>query len=110
MTEKSTIECPTPTCTTAREERGWVWVYENGAQERYGEDAVAFCERCGGWFDGTTWHHECQTCKIEVEPGKLTGLFVPHLCSPCEQKVADAEIAARQVCRFCHYPYSRCCC
>lgn len=112
MSEKSTTRCPTPRCIDSIEKWGdnYHAVYEKGAKERYGENAVLWCERCGGWFDGTTWHHECAECKIEVSPGELVGLFVPHLCRDCERKTAEREARNGNVCLMCHQPYSRCCC
>lgn len=69
-----------------------------------------WCERCGGRWDGEKFVHQCRSCGTDVEPGELTGLFVPHNCAPCQQKVRDADIAAGRICRMCHSPRCDCCC
>ena len=73
-------------------------------------DATAMCERCGGHTNGTDWKHVCKSCGKEVQPGELTGLFVPHLCVTCEKRKADEQIARGAVCRGCSKPFARCCC
>ena len=69
------------------------------------------CERCGGvCCVDDQWKYVCKKCKKEVEPGKLVGLFVPHLCVNCETKIASSEKASGNICIMCRQPRSRCCC
>lgn len=116
-TPKSSIRCVTEECAASLAKYGEHYhaVYdldptdENGRYPNTG--AIAFCERCGGYtVDGKAWIHRCKKCGVDVAPRALTGLFVPHLCSACEQAAANAEIARGAVCRRCHQPNNRCCC
>ncbi len=96
-------KCPTPRCN------------EYGrADHVYPEPAkpgTFRCDACGGQTtDGETWIHKCARCGVIVKPGELTGLFVPHLCRPCEEAVAKEDVARGHVCGMCRKPYSRCCC
>lgn len=114
MPKHETIRCPTKKCASAIEQYGEhyhsVVDMEYQRPPTFMPDAVACCERCGGWTNGETWIHQCQECGINVEAGGLRGLFVPHLCQPCEQKKADANIAAGRICISCRKPFGRCCC
>jgi hypothetical protein len=95
------IPCPTPSCANFVAK----WKYPHRVSEHNG---VLTCENCGGISHdgGKTWKHECRTCKVTVEPGKLVGLFVPHLCVPCE----NAEAAKSGTCGNCRQRLNRCCC
>ncbi len=108
MSEKSKVRCATPRCIELIANYGES--YHRVYDEQNASTVIAKCEGCGGKFNGDIWLHVCQKCKVDVNPGELTGLFVPHLCRLCEQKVANNEIACGSVCRMCHKPYSRCCC
>lgn len=73
-------------------------------------DAIAKCQFCGGYTNGTIWVHVCFACNKEMQPGELVGLFVPHLCPDCERSAAEKQITNREVCGICRQPYIRCCC
>lgn len=115
MTTKSRIRCNTPRCMAAIEKYGEHYhsVYDKDPHMApdFCTNAIARCERCGGWTpDGRTFIHKCADCHTDVEPGELVGLFVPHLCTICEQKVTDDNISRHRVCSLCRKPYNRCCC
>ena len=64
------------------------------------------CERCGA-----TYSHFIRLCKkCNTETDKLYGLFVPHLCKECYDKLREEEIKHGYVCSFCRQPYIDCCC
>lgn len=73
-------------------------------------NVVARCEGCGAYHDGDRWHHVCSKCGSTVEPGSLTGLFVPHKCQECNQKIIDDEREKGHVCRRCGNVSSWCYC
>lgn len=110
MAKSPNVQCPTPICVQAIEDYG----------ERYhkvvehADDATRpnyCCESCGGISQsGETWEHKCRTCKADVPPGKLCGLFVPHLCASCEQAETDKAVKSNKICRACRQPFNRCCC
>jgi DNA-directed RNA polymerase subunit RPC12/RpoP len=104
MSAKSTIRCPHCAALVEKYGEGYhrVYPFENSSRVR--------CEMCGGIFDGDKWVYRCESCKAEVDPGGLAGLFVPHKCKPCEKALADRERANGNVCLMCHAPRSRCCC
>jgi len=109
---KSKIRCTTEKCIEAVEKYGenyhGVHVVDNPPD--FMPDAIAKCERCGGFTNGTEWKHVCKICDVNVEPGKLTGLFVPHRCGDCDKKIVAEEKAKGKICRLCNEVYSRCCC
>ena len=72
--------------------------------------STALCERCGGYYDGATVAHVCQTCGTAVAPGELVGLFVPHNCRECQEKVRVKQRAEGRVCRQCHNVSAECYC
>lgn len=104
--------CPhcAPTVEKYGENYHRVYARPHGADPR-DPDTKWQCEQCGGVRqpDGK-WLYKCRKCGTEPEPGGLTGLFVPHLCRPCEQAQADRDKATGNVCLKCHTVRSRCCC
>lgn len=72
------------------------------------DEGGAVCERCGGVFKDDKWMMRCQTCGAEVS--ELHGLFVPHLCKPCLDKVVEEQKRKGHVCRMCRQVYALCCC
>lgn len=72
------------------------------------------CDKCGGRRNFAlgqhTWTWTCGQCGKEVKPGRLVGLFVPHLCEKCEAKTAKQEVKEGMVCRVCFKPTCRCRC
>lgn len=100
------ISCPTPACAEQ------IAKYGDGYRrvvDRPG--GAALCEGCGGAMtpDGV-WHHVCQKCGREVEPGTLAGLFVPHVCSACWKARVDADRLRGNFCLKCGATRSECCC
>lgn len=79
------------------------------AQDLY-PGSIARCEGCGGYTDGKTWWHRCAACKADVEPGTLTGLFVPHNCQSCERTLTEENYASGNVCSMCRKARNQCCC
>ena len=115
MSEKSEIKCTTQRCRDSIAKYGERYhrVYDRGddrGKPSFMPDAIAQCEGCGGYTNGTTWKHTCQKCGKDVDPGQLTGLFVPHLCHDCERTIAEKEKTSGNVCLMCRQPRSRCCC
>ena len=116
MSEKSEISCITPRCKESISKYGEQYhaVYSvfifGGHPPTFMPDAIAHCEHCGGYTNGMDWKHVCEKCGKDIAPGKLTGLFVPHLCQACEQAIADRDKASGNVCLKCHVVRSRCCC
>lgn len=112
MSELSEIRCATKECAESIEKYGANYhsVYDGAKKNKKPEDGVAYCERCGGIFDGEKWHHNCSSCGASVKAGELVGLFVPHNCLDCQNRLRESEIASRKVCRRCNKPYCDCCC
>jgi hypothetical protein len=98
MTEK--LKCPTQRCIDMILQYG----------ERHNRVSGNRCESCGGIFKDGKWEHKCVTCKKEVNPGELTGLFVPHLCISCKEVLFKKERESGQVCSMCRQVYSNCYC
>ena len=73
-------------------------------------NAIALCEGCGGYTDGTEWKYRCVMCSKDVPPGELVGFFVPHRCKECDTKVVAQEKASGKICSRCRQVYSYCCC
>lgn len=103
MSEKSEIVCVTPSCVEYQAKY-------NYPGRVYDRDGYSQCENCGGKLIAGTWIHKCKQCGVDVAPGKLTGLFVPHSCGACMQKVYEREKASGHVCRMCNSVFSKCCC
>ena len=103
---KSEVRCETPRCVKEIEDHGER--YHGVHEDVCGEIK---CERCGGKQqpDGS-WKHECAKCQKEVAPGKLVGLFVPHLCIECLDALRQDQIKKGHVCIMCRKPYADCCC
>lgn len=115
MTIKSDIRCKH--CASLIEKDGETYhrVYpltSFGIKEApdYMPNAIARCEQCGGFTDGENWAYHCVTCKKDVKPGELTGLFVPHNCHDCQQAVLEKQRKSGQVCGRCRQPFANCCC
>lgn len=103
------LSCTTPRCLARVGEGGGSRVVEF---HRKNPADAARCEGCGGIFntDIRQWIHECSLCGVAVEPGALTGLFVPHRCEPCDQKVVEQDRKTGNICRLCGTVRSWCCC
>jgi hypothetical protein len=101
---QTTIVCLRSECIKHAKEWGGRVVTAKGDTAR--------CERCGGSTadGGKTWTWTCAECETQVQPGELHGLFVPHLCRACLDRIVKAERASGQLCRMCRQPYSLCCC
>lgn len=114
MSEVSKIHrCETPRCMESIEKYGeqYHMVYDRMNSTWVPEGLIAKCSRCGGVMrEEGVWEHKCKKCGKDVEPGELIGLFVPHVCHVCENKVVETEIKIGNVCRMCRQPWSRCCC
>lgn len=76
----------------------------------YSRDGGWLCEQCGGILKDGKWGYQCESCKSEVAPGALFGLFVPRKCATCESALAKQERDRGSVCGMCRQPDSRCCC
>lgn len=112
-TNKSNIRCETPKCINTIKKHGEQYhrVYDTYVHTPdFMPDAIARCENCGGYTNGIIWKHVCNTCGKEVEPGKLVGLFVPHLCQECLNEAIERDMQSGNVCTVCHQPRSLCCC
>lgn len=111
---KSETRCPTVKCKEAIEK--WGAHYHSvhdippEAAPSHTPEAVALCERCGGYSNGKEWRHICKMCGTTVEPGQLKGFFVPHRCAACDEKVVSKERAEGKICRLCNSVYAYCCC
>lgn len=107
---KSTVRCETPRCVATIAKYGEL--YHRVHDRADGDRAVdAQCEGCGGkHLVAGGWRHACKTCKTDVQPGQLVGLFVPHSCAACLDVARKAEVARGAVCRRCHKAYVDCCC
>ena len=112
MVQTSNIRCPTPRCVNTIEKYGEQYhrVHDQSSVPDHLSGTIARCEGCGGYWDGEKWIHKCWTCKTDVTPGGLTGLFVPHVCTDCNKKVVDDERARGAICRRCNQVDSWCCC
>jgi len=53
---------------------------------------------------------KCTVCGIEVDYGKLYGLFVPYACINCWTKIVDDAKRRGDICGLCHEPRPACCC
>ena len=98
-----TLQCNTPECSS----RIFPWGRE---PHNYIKHARHVCESCGGVYDGETWQHVCAHCGRNVQPGELTGLFVPHNCVECERKITEQNIRNGNICGLCRQPRNKCCC
>lgn len=113
MSKTSEVRCTNPNCILDIEKYG-----ENYHRVRplwnpvpsFMPDATDQCESCGGYWNGKQWLWQCSRCNKEVPPGRLTGLFVPYVCSECHDALWKAEVAAGKVCGMCRRPYMGCCC
>lgn len=105
--------CETPRCVENVEKYGdrYHRVFERATSNWVPEGCIAKCERCGGVMrEEGVWEHKCGSCGIDVEPGALVGLFVPHTCKECHDKHVDQDRKSGRICRMCGKPYSLCCC
>ena len=64
------------------------------------------CQTCGGFYQYGVWHHNGKQCGVEVQPGELVGLFVPHLCQRCYTAALAKDRARGNVCGLCGKPVS----
>lgn len=107
------VKCESPKCIQAIEKFG-ERCYSIKTMYRpapsFMPDAIAICERCGGYYNGERWMYQCLKCGKEVRPGELVGLFVPHHCKECEQAITDENRRRGNVCRMCRQPRNQCCC
>jgi hypothetical protein len=116
MVAKSEIRCRTPRCVERVRERGENChdVYERTdagyPPNHYLPGTVAECGHCGGHTDGVQWRHRCRRCGTDVEPGFLTGLFVPSRCVDCQKAMEEEDRSANRRCRGCRALSINCCC
>ncbi len=113
--QKSEIKCPTPSCAGYVERYGESYqnVYplsQSATPPAFLPDAIAQCQSCGGYTNGSEWKHVCRKCSAEVEPGALVGLFVPSRCVPCDEVLVAEEKAKGRTCIGCGKVSSRCYC
>lgn len=101
--------CPTPHCQGLAR-RGKPPEYCDVRGIPHVRDATHRCECCGGLWTGREWVHRCAKCSVTVSPGELRGMFVPHLCTACNQRIVDAERAAGRICSTCQNVRSYCYC
>lgn len=73
-------------------------------------DARYQCVKCGSYTNGKEWKSVCTICNVDVPEGKLVGLFVPHRCGDCNERIIKEEQEKGKVCRMCNKVYSRCYC
>jgi len=103
--------CPTPRCVKHTAHYGTrVAEYYLPKKPDTMPDATHICQSCGGVYNGERWDHVCSQCGEHVEPGAMVGMFVPHMCKACEEKIAARDVQTGRVCGRCRKPYSRCCC
>jgi DNA-directed RNA polymerase subunit RPC12/RpoP len=102
MSELSKVRCPHCAPFVAK--------WGEHCHRVYDRPGGALCEQCGGVQVGGQWQYVCQTCKRELEPGGLRGLFVPHLCADCDAKETEHDRKRGAICRRCHETYNHCCC
>lgn len=109
MAEKSTVRCITPRCVEVIATHGERYhsVYTG---DYLGGNATHHCTHCGARSVDGVWESRCRKCQKLVEPGTLTGLFVPHSCPECHQKRREADKARSAICRRCGQPFCDCCC
>lgn len=85
------------------------WYIDVTVQKMDPKDVIAICQACGSYqVQNGEWGTICSRCGRQKV--KLHGLFVPHLCEDCLQKVVDGDIAKGNVCLLCGQPHSLCCC
>lgn len=109
MTAKSEIRCETPRCIGDIAKHGER--YHDVFPETGIAGVDAYCQRCGGkHLAAGGWHHACRQCQAVVQPGALTGLFVPHSCAPCVEKNRQADRARGAMCGRCQNTFTDCCC
>ena len=75
--------------------------YGENYHDVYDREGHSFCQRCGGEYRNGKWTHQCKACKKIVNPGELTGLFVPHSCPECHKKQIESDIKNGNACRMC---------
>jgi hypothetical protein len=114
MAEKSAVRCTTPSCVITIAKYGGQYHMVSditpAQAPKFMPDAKQSCGYCGGYFNGTTWKHACMKCGVDVEPGTLVGLFVPHQCTSCKEKERAHDIATGNICGLCRKPRSECVC
>ncbi|GEM_PF-2022017 len=113
MAINKNIRCETPSCIKSITNYGEQYhgVYDIYASPpKFMPDAIAICENCGGYTNGKEWAHYCGHCGKIVEPGKLVGLFVPHLCQECLDAYVAEDKRTGNICTMCHQPRTLCCC
>ena len=109
---KSETRCPSILCIKEIQKYGEEYhsVYPVEKKPDFLPEATLQCQRCGGYSNGHVWVHVCRECGVQVKEDGLTGLFVPHKCSACEDKLAQEEIKQGVTCFSCKKPKSRCSC
>lgn len=105
---KLAIKCPSPDCMARQSKR--IAHSTAGAPPVFMPDAIAQCEWCGGYTNGTDWKHVCKHCGKEVAAGELKGFFVPHRCAECDAAIVAKQRAEGDVCGLCGSVRSYCCC
>lgn len=112
--ERSEIRCATERCKNEVAQYGEhyhsVYLLFIESPPSFMPDAIASCQRCGGYTNGTDWKHVCKRCGKGVEQGTLTGLFVPHRCKECQKAVVAEQTASNQRCLRCGKVVANCYC
>lgn len=106
--------CTTPRCVADIAKYGENYhsmhAISTGSGPAFLPSATAKCERCGGYYAGELVAHVCKTCGATVPPGELVGLFVPHNCRDCQDKLRAQQRAAGRVCQRCGNVHAECYC
>jgi hypothetical protein len=112
MPDKHSERCTTPSCVAKIAQSGEDYhsVYPASVTMLEVPGAVAQCQSCGGYWDGSSWIHRCGICKATVGAGELVGLFVSHRCLDCDRKVIEQERTQEEHCGQCRSVISCCCC
>lgn len=107
--EKANISCSTPRCKELKRQNQ---VYHILKSYDFCPQGKFQCIACGGFADetGKTWFHICYLCHKSVEPGALTGLFVPSRCVDCQRKLEEKDRQANNRCLKCGILRINCCC
>lgn len=72
--------------------------------------STARCYSCGGYYVDGKWVYKCLTCKKDMPPDSLHGMWVRHSCKECEDKRIADEKAQGWICKTCGNVHSYCYC
>lgn len=100
---KSEVRCETQRCIEAIEKYG---AHYHSVHEQ--KNGTQLCARCGAIRKDGVWGKTCEECKQPTD--ELFGLFVPHRCKACNDKLRDQQQRAGNECTMCHRLRMECCC